>query len=275
MWEIAFELLSKVGEWTFHRVGQRIAVKEIKHIKDKDIDDTLDLYERLFREEHRVASSDLVEWLRQKRGGESDKRVIQHCLLIAKHRRRTVGILKALYSVEEKYALISYFGIDKEDTITRKVASKILMRFFRKFLSKRWKTCDGLVFEVDIPRPRTPKSENNERKARIRLFCDIARQHGHDACRIRFEYAQPKMADVFSATERERRMGLMLIPLKKCESGCICSDDLERLLRFLIFGVYGTTQKIPKQKKQAYDAYLARFYAGLISACGTEVPLDA
>lgn len=70
-------------------------------------------------------------------------------------------------------------------------------------------------------------------------------------------------------------MGLMLIPLKKCESGCICSDDLERLLRFLIFGVYGTTQKIPKQKKQAYDAYLARFYAGLISACGTEVPLDA
>lgn len=275
MLEVVLELLGKVGEWTFHRVGQRIAVKEITRIKDKDIDDTLDLFERLFREEHRVASSDLVEWLRRNASAEQGTSAIQHCLLIAKRQGKTVGILKALYCPKDKYALLSYFGIEKEDAITRKVASKILLRFFRKCLSKRWQECEGLAFEVDLPRPGTPKAENNERKARIRLFRDIARQHGHEACQIRFEYVQPKMADVFSGTERERRMALMLVPLKKCKGDCICRDDFERLLRFLIFGVYGTTQKIPSLKKQAYEAYLARLYKGLVQSTGTEVALDA
>jgi hypothetical protein len=271
MWEVGLELLGKVGEWTFHRFGQRIALKEIKRAKDKDIDDTLDLYERLFKEEQRVASSDLVEWLRT----EQASTAIQHCLLVAKLRGKTVGILKALFCPKERYALISYFGIDNQDVVTRKVASKLLMRFFRKCLAKRWKDCDGVIFETDLPRSGLSKAENIERKARIRLFRDMARQHGHEACQIRFEYCQPKMADAFSLAGKERKMALMLIPIKKCDEGCICRSDFERALRFLIFGVYGSTQKVPNQRKDAYQTYLERIYRDLSNGTETEVALDS
>jgi hypothetical protein len=273
MWEVVFELLGKVGEWTVNRVGERIVVKELKKPKDKDIDNTLDLYERLFKEEHRVAPSDLVEWLRKKDQGGNQPN-LEHCLLIAKHKAKTVGILKVLYSREQKYALICYFGIDKEHAITRSIAGKLLLRFFRKYLDKRWCDCDGLVFEIDLPHPGLTKEEKTERTARIRLFQDIARQHGHDVCQIAFDYYQPKMGDSFRSAAKERKMGLMLVPIKKCESECICRPDFDRLLKFLIFGVYGSTQKIAAQKKQAYNSYLNRLFESMTQDITGEVQLD-
>jgi hypothetical protein len=272
MWDFILKFLGKISEWAIDCLASRIIVKEIKRQTDKDINDTLELYERLFKDEHRVASADLVAWLRQ----TSDEMhyTLQHCLLIAKHKKKPVGILKVLYSKYEKYGLICYFGIDKSSVPPRAIASRLLLRFFKEYLDKHWRECDGLAFEIDLPYPRLTKKEKTERIARHRLFKEIAHRHGHDVCKIGFDYFQPKMADNFQSATKERKMGLMLIPIKKCKTACICRPDFDRLLKFLIFGVYGGTQKIARENKTAYDDYLTRLYASLTKDTKDEVQLN-
>src|SRR6185503_8476681 len=172
------ELIPKLGEWALDFLNKgkgRISIKEIKRKTDRDISEALELYERLFPEEHRIPASDLVRWLHIHLPPEERANSIEHCFLIAKLKGKVVGLLKTLYCPECHLVLVSYFGIDKGELIARKVASKMILGLFNRFLDERWDSCAGILFETESEQKGLAKAINQARRAKIRLFKDIAR----------------------------------------------------------------------------------------------------
>ncbi|HEU5122570.1 MAG TPA: hypothetical protein VFW05_00745 [Verrucomicrobiae bacterium] len=254
--EVAGKLFESFGSV----IGRRINIKELKKSNDRHIDDILDLYERIFKAEHKIPGSDLIAWLQTRDTTEPAEERIQQCLLFAKRKSAVVGVLKALYCPQSRYVLVSYLGIDKQsDTVSRKVARKMMISFFARFLNRKWKDYRGIVFEIETALPGMVKAEKDECRARLRLFRDIATQQNSRALHIKMDYHQPKMADEENYTGTGRKMTLMFIP-KKHSGDFIAKAIVENLLKFLLFRVYGTTQTISGRRKEAYGKYLNGIY---------------
>lgn len=270
------EIIGKVWNSLADVLGKRIRVLEIKKLKDRNIDEALELYERLFKEEHRVAASDLIAWLKGYESSEPKDERIQHCLLVAKRNGVVVGVMKALYCPILRYVFIPYFGIDKKsDVVTRTVASTLLLRFFTKFLAQRWKNYKGIVFEVEAPRRGTPKLVTNECKARLRLFKELANRQSRQSVQIKIDYRQPHMADATHYAGAGYKMSLMLIPANVTPIDHIPKPVAAQLIKFLILRVYGTTQIIPTQKVKSYGQYLESFCCNLIESLPERVAIES
>jgi hypothetical protein len=261
-------LISKCIGWISNRLGRRIRIREIKNNKDSDIHETLDLYEKIFKEDHRIVSSDLIGWLRETKLQRQDSAALSHCLLIAKCKGKVTAMLKAIRCPKSHIAFIAYFGVEKSDAITRRLASKMLLRFFKHHLAKRWKNCNYIIFEADTPAPRIPKLENEERKARLRLFRDIARQQGLNAYQLKIDYSQPKMADAASFNGAGRKMALVVIPTQPGVLEAMNRSDVESIVSFLFFRIYSGTQLMQKKTSGAYAKHLRKVYSGIMT------PLD-
>jgi hypothetical protein len=272
--EGAASLLEKVGAWFVKKWGRYIRIKEIKKLKDEDIFEAFELYERLFKEEHRIVPSDLVAWLRQKGSQEEAKVSLQHCLLVAKRHGAVVGILKAIFCPDARFVFISYFGIDRADAITRKAASKMMLYLFKSYLLKKWRECEGIAFEMDMPQVGLTKDENDKRKARLRLFRDMARHQGYNAFKLKIDYRVPKVGEDTSYSGLGGKMGLMFIPIKERDPGTLPRTYIDRLLNFIIFRIYATTQVMPNRKRNAYVAYLGTIHATIFGSLADDVELE-
>jgi hypothetical protein len=269
------EVVAKVIGLASDTVWRRVRVREIKNRNDRHIDDTLDLYEKLFKEEHRIAPSELVAWLQGEHGGDSGSEPLQQRLLIATRKGAVVGMLKLLYCAKCRYVFISYFGVDKTaDTAARKVASKMIVRFLARYVSSKWKKCRAILFEIEIPHSRMTKVEKEECKARLRLFRDVVRRQGRTVFELKVDYRQPLMADAMSYSGTGRAMSLMFMPIGFDAVESIPRDDAEQMLRFLLLRVYSTAQTIAPKKRVAYKKYLVRLYESTIALLAERVDVE-
>lgn len=258
-------LLGKVAGWIGEWWKGRLSIREIQKHKDKHIEDTLELFERLFNEEDRIASSDLVAFLRPEAVRNKNKAALKHCLLIAKKNREVVALLKALYCPVSHYVLLSYFGIDKSDIITRKIASALLLRFFRNHVEKKWRSCRGIVFEIEAMERRRERIKKEERSARLRLFRELAKRLGFQAYVVDIDYVQPHMAEERDFSKIHRKMTLVLMPRYRLTEEHLTKEEGERMLWFLIMRIYGTTQDLSRQRREIYHEYLEKLHTAMAS----------
>jgi len=275
----AIGIISRIIGWVSHRLGRRIKIKELKRATDSDLHETAELYERLFKEEFRVYPAELTAWLRESSSKNQTAKSLQHCLLIAKRRGKVVALLKAMYCPISGWAFIAYFGVDKADTVTRKIASKLLMKFFSKYVFSRWKNCRGVAFEIECCPSNASKEQKLECNARRRLFKDIARHQGHHAFEVKIDYHQPLMADAPQYRGMGRKMSLMVVLTKDCDSvQCKIEEikraDVEAILNFLYFNIYGMTQEIPNRRRDEYHRHLAKVYAKVSETVKDAVELE-
>ena len=273
-------ILNRIVGWVSHRLGKRIKIREIRRKRDSDIHDTLELYERLFKEEFRVYPAELTAWLRVTNQESKLDAALQHCLLIAKRRGKVVALLKAIYCPESCWAFIAYFGVEKADFVTRKVASKILMKLFSKYVFSRWKHCKGVTFEIESAAATSPKEQKDECRARLRLFRDIARHQGRHAFEVRIDYHQPMMADARAYRGTGRKMALLVVLTKECDTqNCLAEamkrSDVEQLLQFLYFKIYAGTQEIPNKKREAYMKHLRKIFERASASLTDSVDLES
>ena len=250
-------------------------VREISKLSDRDIDETLEVFEQLFPEQHRIASSDLVAWLNEEFHLLGGLPPLEHCLLIAKRRGRVIGMLKALYCPQTQFGLVSYFGIVKTDAIARKVASKLILRFFKAYIKKRWRKCVKLICEVDDVTIAKSKKERNERIARARLFRDLARRHGVDAYTLNIAYTEPRLAEASDSETIGPPMSILVIPTCPLEACSISRQECSQLLWFLLMRVYGGTQVMLPPQRASYSKYLSDLHDKLTTALPDEVKLQA
>ena len=267
-------ILAKFASWLVSQWTGRLRIKEIRSEGDKDIEDSLELFERLFKEDDRVASSDLVAFLRPPEKNEGRKDSLQHCFIIAKHGRKVAALLKAIYCPISRYVLVCYFGIDKSDLITRRIASPLMLRFFRKYIQKRWNDCEGILYEAESPDGRARKKDNDERKARLRLFRELSKRLGFHAYAIDMKYAQPHMADVKDFSAEHRKLTLIAMPPRRLKEEVLPKAACEKILWFLILRIYATTQVMTQQRRKTYLEYLNKLHSEMTAQLTDVVELN-
>jgi hypothetical protein len=274
----AIELVAgavELGRKVVALFGQRIKVREVKSARDGWVDDTLDLYERLFKEEQRIAASELVAWLQGEHSGAPGQPALQQRLLIGTYRGTVVGMLKLLYCSQSQYGYIAYFGIDKAaDVAARKVASKLMIRFLKRYVNRKWKKCRAILFEVETPLSSMSKAERGECEARLRLFRDVVRRQGHRVFRLKIDYRQPLLADAKSYSGTGRQLTVMFIPTIANSSPSVPRRNVEAMLEFLLLRVYSTAQTIDPWRKQEYEAYLKRLYEKALASLPEHVEIE-
>jgi hypothetical protein len=96
---------------------------------------------------------------------------------------------------------------------------------------------------------------------------------------VKIDYHQPMMADAPVYRGAGRKMSLMVILTKgcntqKCEAEEMSRVEAEQLLTFLFFRIYAGTQDIPAKKHSEYKNHLAKIHQQVLASIKDSVELE-
>lgn len=261
--------------WVYEWYKGRTYVKRISKVDDKDIDGFLDLYDRLFDESVRLSPEEILRWIEQDRlGGRGKSRIRRDYLLVCKIGDKVVGFLKAIYSYRSRYMFVAYYGVDKRSPQARAIASTVLVRALLKLVQRDIKDCQGLVFEVEAPDPSLAKSENARRKARIRLFKEVARRWHYRVYGIGITYLQPEMPTDPGEVAEETRLELLYLPLgQNVRRGSLTKAQVINILQFIYLEIYSPSFEGDPGRHEQYQLYLRSLLRRYESGLHRRVPL--
>lgn len=238
--------------WT----GECISVKRITRSDDGDINGLIDLYTKLFsKQTSDYTADDVLSLIQdQSHGPENRPNRSEDFILVAKYHGEVVGFVFCHYYPDRKNAIISYYGIDKEVTLARQTAAKLLLEKTRKLLTSGNRDCRFLFFDVERPHRNLAKPERIERESRIRRLRQTARSFHLRAYSLDFDYHSPRitMAD----GTRETPLTLLVVPIKDSLGSSISRDKLIVFLRFIYLDCYGDIYELSDPHYTAYHAHL-------------------
>jgi|GEM_PF-2613508 len=236
-----------------------VRVKVIKKSSDKDIEGFVDLYNKLINEDIRIDPAEIISWIDEDRALRKVKtHNYLHYLLVGKLSGEVVSFLKVMYCTDSKYLFIAYYGIDTENEKARRLAAPAMIKGLSKLIMAEMKDCKGIVLEVQAPSPKIDFQENNERKARIRLFKETAKRLNYRMYEVGIDYLQPQM-DINSEDEfEEEKMILLYAPVNDTVpyNKKISKDKVLEILNFIYLQIYRPTFRHDPEKDFAYQVYL-------------------
>lgn len=246
-----------IFEWI--RSYTRISVKLIKKSSDKDTESFLELYEKLFDEDQRIDSAEIVTWIDEDRVLRNlETHNYLHYLLVGKIGSNVVCFLKAMYRKDTKYMYIAYYGIDTSIDRSRKLAAPAVMKRLISLINKDLKDCKAVIAEVRAPDTKLDYQENNKRKARVRLFKETAKRFKYPMYEIDIVHFQPKM-DISDDDQFSDEKSILLycpvndtLPFNKK----ISKEKMFEILRFLLLQIYRPTYRHDPEKDFKYQRYL-------------------
>ena len=177
-----------------------------------------------------------------------------------------------MYELKSKYLFIAYYGIDTSVEQARRLAAPALMKSMKELIDKEMMDCKAILFELEAPDPSLSAKENLERRARIRLFKEVAKRQNLAAYELKFDYFQPLM-EVSRGDEKsvsEECLVLMYIPVRDpvpIQKNLSKSKVLEAL-HFIYLEIYRPTFRHDPIQDGTYQTYLN----GLLGLYKTELP---
>jgi hypothetical protein len=219
----------------YNRVKVKLATKKTQ----KEVFGMLELYSRLFPEDGtNYSSEEILNFLADENGEKQATHVqVEDFFLVATVRDDVVGFLFCHYYPEIKYAIISYFGTDKNSQLARECAAELLLKKLVKFLRHQKPPCELLVSELQKPNENLEKVQNQERKARVGLFRQTAARFHLHAYHILIEYQRPKLS--LDPNLNEESLVLMCVPLTACKTtNTLSKIGVIRLLEFIHYYCY-------------------------------------
>lgn len=259
---LAALLTSAITYFLYKFYKNRIHIKRIINPKDKDLDQTIGLYEALIVEEYRSSVSviDIVRWLEEYQSARDDpNHALQEYWLVGKLGNQVVSFMYFQYYLDSKFMFISYYGVDKQAQMENNIISKAMLENLRKRISsKELKDCRGILFEIAAPDPKEEKKLNRHKRARKQLFMSYARQLGFTAYELDIDYIAPKNSLESDALLEEEFLSLMYIPLKQLprQKAMLKTEALE-ILHFIYLQLYGDMFMSDEAKDEKYKAYVS------------------
>jgi hypothetical protein len=238
-------------------------VRRITASDDKDLAQMCALHDRLFPEEVRDSSQDVVRWLAEleveRREGRNK---LEDYLLIAKLGSVVVGYLYAQYYLDAMYLFISYYGIDKQYAAARKTAASSLLSNLVTLVRRNHSGCKGLVSEL----------ERGKATALRILYRRSAKAQGLKAYEICFQYEQPALSP---AKELSTVPQVLVYVPTDAHAGAACLTRAGALgiLRCILLEVYGDSYEHDAEMDCKYRKYLRRLYERYEQTLPETIPL--
>lgn len=203
-----------------------LRVKEIRKSTSADIEEFISLYNSRIKDNLRICAEEIVQFI-NKREGEA----VEHHLYVCKKLNKTVGFIKFMFSEQYKYIFIAYVATDKDDSIARQYALKLMIkRIYRKYIKKKLAT--RILTEIERG------TNNNYNTALARLISRYAKRFKKECYIFDFDYMQPSMPDDNSGDVSEEILSLAYIPIYSLANNRMSKVDLLNLLQSIYFEIY-------------------------------------
>lgn len=203
-----------------------LRVKEIKKTTSSEIEDFINLYNLRIKESLRICAEEIVHFI-EKREGEA----VEHHLYVCKKFNQIVGFIKFMYSEQNKYIFIAYVAIDKDDSIARRYALKLMLKkLFKKYIKK--KKAVKILTEIE-------RGANGGYTTALAKVIDRHAKRFKKQCYIvDFDYMQPSMPDDNFGDISEEILSLAYIPIYSLANTRISKNELLEILQSLYFEIY-------------------------------------
>jgi predicted phosphodiesterase len=244
-----------------------LAVERIRDRCSPDIFPALGLYNERIPESERVEPEDFMRWL-----GDYDY------LFVAKRQNHVCGFTQLHTGPQRTLAFIAYLVAEKmkRKAVDDGTISSDLMKEVAKLFSPTGELahCEAILLEVDDPRKATNEKELQQRVARIRLFCMLARRENFCLRALDFDYRQP-LLHVPAAGERGQEVPMLLmvaLRLPVSGDGSLSGQRVRGLLEFVYQWLYPSEFSEIEAENEAYGRYLATLYIDQIASLPDSVP---
>lgn len=248
----------QINSWAANTfITQRIVVKRIEGGGDANVPALIELYGEMFPEEDGTNYS-MEEFIQimDKTFEETRHVKVENIVLVALIKKEVVGFIFSHFYPTERKAIISYFGIKKENDVARQLrASQHLLKRLRHILSDE-KKCDALFFDLEGYDSQTPAQERHRRKGRKVLFRNSAKALGYKAREFQFSYHCPKVA--LTADAREAPFSLFCIGIDKEIPKQIDKNTMIEYLKFIYLFCYGDFYAISDPRFEEHLKYLRK-----------------
>ena len=167
---------------------------------------------------------------------------------------------------------LSYMVVDWHIPDSRGLTSaEALAQYLSRELRKTLRDCEGIVFELEYP---TPKSENKTRfRSKMRRFLRLAEKQGVTVKEIDIYYRQPKLS-LWENDYGEERQVLMYGRTKPPPlSKTIPRTEAERVLDFIYNYIYGDYFEDDPVRNAEYRQYLNKLYETVVADLPEEIPV--
>lgn len=210
--------------------NKRTKILKITSPEHKNFSDFIDAYQRIFTEQERVSTTEIMEWSRGRFCGR-DKGYNLHLI---RSQSTFSGISITITSRLDNLIYIGFFGVDKEYSSyreTKEVCTKILKGISKELPS--WKYC---FFEMNDPHENEDSDRSRRDFARVKRFGQYAKTVGLELKFPEIRYYQPSHSNDIDL----RSMEPMLL-------GIVCRDpttsslqkaEINSILSFLYNDVY-------------------------------------
>jgi hypothetical protein len=268
------ELLGRLFDWIFRRIGRRVVVKRVVSPHDKDLDAAFELYSRRLPENERDSFENIIRWLEEcSRVGKQEDAMFRDYLVVAKTAGKVCGIFYGTYYLRTRLLLVGYLVRDNRSKRGALIVPAILKYMTRLFRAEL-KECKGVAFEIEhYAHADTPNRAKHCRR-REDHFRGLLRRHGLVVKPLAFDYRQPRLSLWDSDSKEEPQILLYGRIRPPAVGNTLPKSEVAAILDTIYNDWYGDCYADNPERDREYRAYLRRLYEETIAALPEEVPTD-
>lgn len=214
----------------FRRVRDRLKVELVTSSSDRLMENFLNLYQELFEEDSRTASSEIIDWV----DGKGNQFGIEYKAYVATVGSAAIGIGIAMADPQKRMIFVPYMGLSDE-------ANKWGMseKVIKKFLKAISKTVNYkyIILELDHPSLCSRSEKEFQRRcARIRRFEAYCMKLGVPLYFSNFEYLRPSYhTDADDKGMEKMVLGVICRPNRNF---WFSREEVMGILNFLYLNIY-------------------------------------
>jgi hypothetical protein len=243
--------------YIYDRYSRRSYIKRIVKTNDPDIEQLLDIYEKIIDQNIKIDQQYIVGNLYT-----NVKYNYKSYLFIAKFEKKVIGFTDLTIDFNKKYIFVSYFGVDKANKVAREKASIQMASFVLKFFQKKYKNIRGIIFEVESP--FNINANSIRLNGRIRTFKNLFQKIGLKSHEIDYDFIQPEIPKEEISILEEQKIRLIYVPLN--DSPIVGNVDKEIIINILEMIYLGLYERIIQDGEadegfsQNYPQYISKIY---------------
>ena len=213
----------------------RISLKRIDSIKDKDITELISLYESTIEPQERIRPEELIRFVGRPRiDGLFDN------LLIWKKGKNVIGFIKFIHCSPENWIFVAYLGADKKNMEVRQATSTFMIKDLIKFVDKKVGKYDLIFFESESNR-RHFEVKDRQYYGLARLLRIPLNQKGLYIYELDMDYYQPDIPTDTDYDIMPRTPMSLYIVTHSPDETYIKKEQVLKILNLLYIKIYRRT----------------------------------
>ena len=221
-------ILFALCRWLKSRFSkERLKMKEIKSISDKDINGFIELYNNRIADDVRICAEQIIDFIDP---NPTDN--VLHHLYVLKNKNKVVGFIKFMVSKDSNYLFIAYIAIDKDDSLAVNNGVKIMIdKIIKKFV-KRKNGIENIYTEIERG------TNNGYTTALSKAISRRINNYNIPAYILKFDYVQPNMPDENYGAIKEHILTLIWISNKKITKKFLTKRETINICKMIYKDIY-------------------------------------